>query len=439
MKRFGLLLLLCLLAFQLWKGGLAQPIPSTPVRLTLVTGDKGTEGNLRFSLYGSFRGEPFAVILNARDDLQPGRTDTYEYNIPYDFCEVFAWSLELAPGTTDEWVGAEFYLSIDGEEVYFNRDFASGSAISTTMTRSGTWDATTAYRARCPVRPVVMTFVTIGSGTSSALDFALTGDFSASPYPLRLLREEAYGPATTGSYSFIVPIPFCSITGWRLNERVAAPGTPGMLGVLLIEIDGIAVWFDEVHYTPVEGASIVTAAGDWRDRPSYREACGLVASPTPFVMPDPVITPPPVIPDTGITIPTPIFTLPAETPTSTPANALILTATALAGSPAATPAAPAASISPPGAAVICPGFLPSRLTPGGQGRARPGDPNRMRTGPSTQNPVVGFIPGGAPFQVINGPVCDPAGIAWWQVDYNGLIGWTAEGQRDRYFVDPINP
>ncbi|MFQ3568560.1 MAG: SH3 domain-containing protein [Aggregatilineales bacterium] len=416
MKRLGLLLLLCLLAFPVWKWGLAQPIPSTPVRLTLVTGDKGTEGNLRFSLYGSFSGEPFAVILNARDDLQPGRTDTYEYNIPYDFCEVFAWSLELAPGTTDEWVGAEFYLSIDGEEVYLNRDFASGSAISTTMTRSGTWDATTAYRARCPVRPVVMTFVTIGMGTSSALDFALTGDFSASPYALRLLREEIYGPTATGTYTFIVPLPFCSITGWQLNERVAAPTMPGMLGVLLIEIDGMAVWFDEVRYTPVEGASMLMAAGDWRDRPNYREACGLVASPTPFVMPDPVITPPPVIPDTGIAIPMPIFTLPAATPT-----------------------APVESVSPLGTAVICPGFLPSRLTPGGQGRARPGDPNRMRTGPSTQNPIVGFIPGGAPFQVINGPVCDPAGIAWWQVDYNGLIAWTAEGQRDRYFVDPINP
>ena len=35
----------------------------------------------------------------------------------------------------------------------------------------------------------------------------------------------------------------------------------------------------------------------------------------------------------------------------------------------------------------------------------------------------------------NGPVCTADG-AWWQVNYNGLIGWTVEGQNNDYWLEP---
>jgi len=84
----------------------------------------------------------------------------------------------------------------------------------------------------------------------------------------------------------------------------------------------------------------------------------------------------------------------------------------------------------------CPGFMPSRLVAGGIGRVTPGSPNNLRTTPSRDAQVAGIIPGGATFSVISGPQCDPAGIAWWQVEYDGVVGWTAEGQGTAYFVEP---
>ncbi len=89
------------------------------------------------------------------------------------------------------------------------------------------------------------------------------------------------------------------------------------------------------------------------------------------------------------------------------------------------------------AVTTCPGFLPSRLVPGAQGRVTPGSANRLRAQPSQQAEIVGLMPGDSLFLVISGPQCDPAGIAWWEVEYNGVPGWTAEGQGDSYFVEPV--
>jgi hypothetical protein len=88
----------------------------------------------------------------------------------------------------------------------------------------------------------------------------------------------------------------------------------------------------------------------------------------------------------------------------------------------------------------CTGFLPSRLPLGGQARVTPGQPNRVRREPTTGSPVVGQIPGEGIFTVLEGPVCDPANaIAWWRVDYQGMTGWTAEGQGSDYWTEPLNP
>lgn len=87
-------------------------------------------------------------------------------------------------------------------------------------------------------------------------------------------------------------------------------------------------------------------------------------------------------------------------------------------------------------ASACPGFLPSRLAIGGQGRVLPGAPNNLRGQPTTGSLRVGQIPSGGVFAVLDGPHCAD-GTAWWQVDYEGAVGWTAEGQDDAYWVEPL--
>ena len=85
--------------------------------------------------------------------------------------------------------------------------------------------------------------------------------------------------------------------------------------------------------------------------------------------------------------------------------------------------------------ITCPGAPPSQLVSGGRGRVTPGSANRMRDTASTSGVEVGQIPGGERFLVLDGPVCAD-GFAWWEVDYNGVIGWTVEGSGADYWVLP---
>lgn len=85
--------------------------------------------------------------------------------------------------------------------------------------------------------------------------------------------------------------------------------------------------------------------------------------------------------------------------------------------------------------------LPNRLVVGQFGRVTPGLPNAVRTAPGTNRSgansvVVGYIPGGSVFAVSGGPQCGPDGRWWWYVNYNGLIGWTAEGEGQTYWLEP---
>jgi hypothetical protein len=88
----------------------------------------------------------------------------------------------------------------------------------------------------------------------------------------------------------------------------------------------------------------------------------------------------------------------------------------------------------------CPGAPATRLVVGGQGRVTPGDPNRVRNQPTLSgSEIVGQIPGGELFTVLEGPSCEPStGLIWWLVSYGNLTGWTAEGQGDTYFVEPAS-
>jgi hypothetical protein len=85
--------------------------------------------------------------------------------------------------------------------------------------------------------------------------------------------------------------------------------------------------------------------------------------------------------------------------------------------------------------------LPTRLSVGGQGRVTPGLPNVVRTAPGTQSTgaasvVIGQIPGGGVFSVLGGPQCGTDLRWWWLVNYNGLVGWTGEGEGGTYWVEP---
>lgn len=89
--------------------------------------------------------------------------------------------------------------------------------------------------------------------------------------------------------------------------------------------------------------------------------------------------------------------------------------------------------------------LPNRLSVGGLARVTPGLPNVVRSAPGTtasgaNSVVIGEIPGGGTFSVLNGPACGLDGRWWWYVNYNGLIGWTAEGEGSHtYWTEPLTP
>lgn len=88
------------------------------------------------------------------------------------------------------------------------------------------------------------------------------------------------------------------------------------------------------------------------------------------------------------------------------------------------------------------GFLPSRLRVGiGASVTRAAlAGNRLRVTPSIDGLQVGLITPNTTADVIGGPSCDLVSrLVWWQVSYNGVIGWTAEGALpDDYYLDPAS-
>lgn len=87
-------------------------------------------------------------------------------------------------------------------------------------------------------------------------------------------------------------------------------------------------------------------------------------------------------------------------------------------------------------ATNCPGVMPSRLAVGQQAFVSDSEPNNMRSEPNTAAARIGQIPSGAFFTVLAGPVC-AEGYAWWQVDYNGIVGWTVEATATEYWLEPL--
>jgi hypothetical protein len=80
-----------------------------------------------------------------------------------------------------------------------------------------------------------------------------------------------------------------------------------------------------------------------------------------------------------------------------------------------------------------------RLTAGASAYVIPGPSNVIRSGPGTgpASTVIGQIPGGAFFYVTGGPQCGKDGRYWWQIRYQGITGWTGEGEGTTYWVSPF--
>lgn len=89
---------------------------------------------------------------------------------------------------------------------------------------------------------------------------------------------------------------------------------------------------------------------------------------------------------------------------------------------------------------ICPGSpAPARLAIGMTAFVTEGGVNnRIRDLPGVDvGAVIGEAPPGAEIRVLDGPVCDENGqLRWWQIDFNGTVGWTAEGEGDEYYLRP---
>jgi hypothetical protein len=83
----------------------------------------------------------------------------------------------------------------------------------------------------------------------------------------------------------------------------------------------------------------------------------------------------------------------------------------------------------------CDPHHPTRFVIGQPAQVTPGLANNIRNQPGTNSQRVGSIPGGAIFKVIDGPRCNQ-GMVWWYVDYQGIVGWTAEGDADNAWLAP---
>ena len=70
-----------------------------------------------------------------------------------------------------------------------------------------------------------------------------------------------------------------------------------------------------------------------------------------------------------------------------------------------------------------------------QARVTPGLPNNLRATASTSGAWIGSLPSGTLMTILSGPQCS-GGILWWQVNANGLVGWTGELQAATYWLEP---
>jgi hypothetical protein len=94
-------------------------------------------------------------------------------------------------------------------------------------------------------------------------------------------------------------------------------------------------------------------------------------------------------------------------------------------------------LEPIGSTVFCAGSPASRLVGLPQGQVTPGSGSSIRLTPESGT-VLRTMPAGAIFNILSGPICGPSSqqLTWYQVEYQGTTGWTAEGRGSTYWLQP---
>jgi hypothetical protein len=115
-----------------------------------------------------------------------------------------------------------------------------------------------------------------------------------------------------------------------------------------------------------------------------------------------------------------------------PQNGELLAQISLGEKPRPTP-------SPTSANGPCYNGFKSRIRLGYYARVSPENDqgNRLRNEPKVPSTILGMLAPGERLKVIGGPAC-AYGWVWWQVKSadSGMTGWTAEGERDTYWLEP---
>lgn len=88
----------------------------------------------------------------------------------------------------------------------------------------------------------------------------------------------------------------------------------------------------------------------------------------------------------------------------------------------------------------CPEAPTSRLKVGDMAYVTkdPPVPNRVRKDPNKDAEVLGHITPGGSMKILEGPTC-AEGWVWWKVKNADLEGWTAEGDKETYWLVPLFP
>jgi hypothetical protein len=253
---------------------------------------------------------------------------------------------------------------------------------------------------------IELTVVTGTDGTENPLLVELFGPSSGTvPLWVIVVAEGAgdLGPGMTNSYTFTVPYDFCELTRLHISKPASIPAGDDAWDIreFYIRVDGIEVAFDRVAYETFSPMTYDSwpANLEWSGTAQYQSACSGGGGATPLVV-TPQIQVQPVQPIQ------PVQPMPVQPQVETP--------------------------------LACAGFnLPTRLQVKGTGRVLPGLPNNLRAGPSSTSQPMGQIPGGGVFTVLSGPQCGDQGILYWFVSYNGVQGWTGEGQGSTYWVEPV--
>ena len=86
----------------------------------------------------------------------------------------------------------------------------------------------------------------------------------------------------------------------------------------------------------------------------------------------------------------------------------------------------------------CASVLSPGLTTKAFGRVTPGNSNNVRESATKTGKLLGKIPGGDSFYVLDGPKCVD-GLNWWRVRYLDFEGWTVEADNKDYWLEPYKP